>query len=149
MYINTRPSENLALLATVDAASQAVGTVASNWVNAGQDLHVLGLIKTGVLGVSATVDAKLQQATDASGTGVKDVLGKAITQVIAATGNNKQVYINLKGQELDVTNGFSFVRLSITVGGSASIVDGTVFGMFPRFGSAEALNQAAVAQIVA
>lgn len=149
MYINTRPSENIAVLATIDGSSLAASTVTSGWVNAGQWLHILGLIKTGVLGASATVDAKLQQATDSSGTGAKDVTGKAITQVIAATGNNKQVYINLRGQELDVANGFAFVRLSVTVGTAASIVDATLFGMFPRFGSAEALNQAAVAQIVA
>jgi hypothetical protein len=41
--------------------------------------------RLGVLGASATVDAKLQQATDNSGTGVKDVTGKAITQLVKAT----------------------------------------------------------------
>jgi hypothetical protein len=39
--------------------------------------HTIAVIKTGVLGASATVDAKLQQATDSSGTGVKDITGKA------------------------------------------------------------------------
>lgn len=148
MFMNTRPSENIAVLATLDAASVAASTVTTAWVNAGLWLQILALIKTGALGASATVDAKLQQATDSAGTGAKDVTGKAITQVVAATGNNKQVYINLKGQELDVTNGFSFVRLSVTVGTAASILDATLFGLLPRFGSAEALNQATLVQIV-
>lgn len=148
MFINTRPSENIGVLATLDAASVAASTVTTGWVNAGVWLHILALIKTGALGASATVDAKLQQATDSVGTGAKDIAGKSITQIVAASGNNKQVFINLKGQELDVTNGFAFVRLSVTVAVAASIVDATLFGMIPRYGSAEALNQAATIQIV-
>ena len=149
MFLNTRPTERIATLATLDAASFAAGTVTTGWVNAGQFLHILTYIKTGVLGASATVDAKLQQAIDSAGTGAKDVVGKSITQVVKATGDNKQVFINLKGQELDVTNGFMFVRLSVTVGVAASIVDATLFGMIPRFGSTEQFNQVAVVQIVA
>ena len=48
--------------------------------------EIMALIQTGVLGAAATLDAKLQQATDAAGTGAKDITGKAIVQIVKATG---------------------------------------------------------------
>lgn len=148
MYINTRPSENVAVLATLDPASTAASTVTTGWVNAGLFLHIMALIQTGTLGASATVDAKLQQATDSSGTGAKDVTSKAITQIVKAAGDNKQAIINLKPQELDVSNGFNYVRLSLTVGTATSVVGAALLGMIPRFGGCEQFNQAATVQIV-
>jgi hypothetical protein len=100
------------------------------------------------MGASATLDGKLQQATDSSGTGAKDVTGKAITQIVKATGDNKQALINLRVQDLDTNGGFAFVRLSITVGTAASLVGGYLTALDPRFESADAFNQAGVVQIV-
>ncbi len=73
---------------------------------------LLAVIQTGVLGSSATVDAKVQQVQDSSGTGAKDITGRAITQIVKATGDNKQALINVKPDDLDTANGFGFVRLS-------------------------------------
>jgi hypothetical protein len=94
------------------------------------------------------LDAKLQQATDASGTGAKDVVGKAITQIVKATGDSKQALINLRPEELDVNNGFSYVRLSVTVAVAASLTSAQLLGFNPRFAPGDASNQAAVAQVV-
>lgn len=99
------------------------------------------------MGASATLDAKVQQAQDAIGTGAKDVTGKSITQIVKATGDNKQALINFKPEDLDNTNNFGFVRLSLTVGTAASIIAATLFWVNPRYATAEAFNQAAVAQI--
>jgi hypothetical protein len=64
----------------------------------------MAIVGVGVLGSSATVDAKLQQATDSSGTGVKDISGKAITQFTkVGTDDAKQTLINLKQDDLDVS----------------------------------------------
>jgi hypothetical protein len=106
------------------------------------------LVQTGVLGTSATVDAKLQQAVDATGTSAKDISGKAITQIVKATGDNKQALINVKPEELDTVNGFGFVRLSLTVGVAASQTAAQILGVNPRELPANAGNQATVVQIV-
>jgi hypothetical protein len=108
----------------------------------------LSLVQTGVLGTSATVDAKLQQALDSSGTSAKDITGKALTQIVKATGDNKQALINVKPEELDTVNGFGFVRLSVTVGVAASQTSAQVLGLNPRFAPADASNQAAVVQVI-
>jgi hypothetical protein len=67
------------------------GTVTTGWVDDGQVQRSGADLQTGVLGAAATVDAKLQQATSAAGAGAKDIAGKAITQIVKATGDNKQV----------------------------------------------------------
>jgi hypothetical protein len=110
---------------------------------------LLALIQSGVLGTGATLDAKLQQATDASGTGAKDVTGKAITQLTqAGSGSAKQAIINLRPEDLDVNNGYAYVRLSVTVGVAASLTAAQLLGFNPRFAPGDVSNQAAVAQVV-
>jgi len=148
MFPNNRISEALAQVANIAPVSQGVGTVNTGWV-AIKNLHmVLAVINTGVLGAAATVDAKLQQATDAGGTGAKDITGKAITQIVKASGDNKQAVINLRPQELDTNNNFAFIRLSVTVGGAASLLGADVMA-YPRNLPADTANQAAVVQVVA
>jgi len=148
MTPNQKPSETLSVLATINPMSQGAGTVSSGWVAVKNHLALMALIQTGVLGANATVDAKLQQATDGAGTGAKDVTGKGITQIVKATGDNKQALINCRSGELDTEGGFAFVQLSITVGTAASLVGASLLGSFPRFSPADAFNQAGVVQIV-
>lgn len=129
---NAKLSELLALLATYEPAAVAASTVTTGWVPMAKVAALMAVLQTGVMGASGTIDAKLQQATDAAGTGAKDVTGKAIVQLVKATGDAKQVLINLKPEELDVANGFAFVRLSITVGTAASLLGAQIWGAYPR-----------------
>ena len=148
MFPNAKGGELFSVLATIDPASQAVGTVTTGWISAGNHHSLLALVQSGVLGTGATLDAKLQQATDASGTGAKDVTGKAITQIVKASGDNKQALINLRPDDLDVTNGYVYVRLSLTVAVAASLTAAQLLGFNPRFAPGDASNQVAVAQVV-
>ena len=148
MFPNSKASEMLAVLATIDPASQAAGALSTGWVSVANHLGFLAVVQTGVLGTSATVDAKLQQALDNAGTGAKDISGKAITQIVKATGDNKQALINIKPEELDTVNGFGFVRVTVTVGVAASITSAQLLGVNPRFAPADAANQAAVVQVI-
>lgn len=154
MFPNAKASEMLTILATLDPASQAVGTATTGWISVANHHGLMASVQSGALGASATLDAKFQQALDSSGTGAKDItgkdnIGKAITQLTqAASGSNRQVLINLKPEELDTMNGFGFVRLSVTVGVASSITSAQLIGVNPRYAPADSLNQAAVAQIV-
>jgi hypothetical protein len=71
-------------------------------------IAILAVLQSGALGTS-DLDAKLQQAKDSSGTGAKDVTGKAITQLDA--GRHRQVEQAGADQlphraDLDVANDF-------------------------------------------
>lgn len=148
MFPNAKGSELLTILATLDPSSQAAGTTTTGWISVANHHGLLTVIQTGVLGTGATVDAKLQQAQDSTGTGAKDISGKAITQIVKATGDNKQALINVKAEELDTVNGFGFVRLSVTVGTAASQTAAQVLGINGRELPANTSNQAAVVQVV-
>jgi hypothetical protein len=148
MNPNVKLSEKVAILATLDPASVAAGTVLTAWVPLANVGQLTALIQTGVLGASATVDAKLRQATDASGANAKDIAGKAITQIVKATGDNVQALVEMRAEDLDVNNGFGFVALSVTVGAAASQLSAALIGSASRYLPASTLNQAAVKQIV-
>ena len=146
---NIKYTEGVSVLATIDPISQAAGTVTTGWVSVANFHRICAEIQTGIMGASATLDAKVRQATDASGTNAKDVPNKAITQIVKATGDGKQAYIEIVADnDLDGTNGFAFVQLSMTVGTAASLIAGKLLGVAPRFMPASAFNQAGVLQVV-
>lgn len=148
MNANLKFTEKNALLAVINPASQGVGTASSGWVSV-RDFHrICAALKSGVLGAAGTYDAKLQQATDSSGTGAKDITGAAITQIVKASGDNKQAFIECDVNALDANNGFAFVQLSITIGGAASLISGELYGLNPRYMPGSGSNPASVVQIV-
>lgn len=130
------PSDRLALVGSIVPASHAPGPVSTGWVAAKDFDKFLAVVEGGVLGTDGTLDAKLEQASASDGTGVKDVTGKAITQIVASS---KQALINLRTDELDVANGFDYVRLTITIGdttspaSATSLASGLLFGFDARY----------------
>jgi hypothetical protein len=130
---NIKPSSQVAQLAVMNPISQGAATVTSAWVSLANADAILAVLMTGVMGASGTIDAKLQQASDGSGTGAKDISGKAITQLVKASNDNDQVMINCRSDELDVANGFTHVRLSITVGTAASLIAAYILGFYGRY----------------
>lgn len=144
-----RFSEEVAVVATVDPDVLTAATHASDWVDMGTFQDVMAIVMAGTLGSSATLDAKLEQATDSSGTGAKDVSGKAITQLTqAGTDSDKQAIINCRADELDVANDFDHVRLSITVATASSDGAGIVLGRRARYQPASDNDLASVDEIV-
>jgi hypothetical protein len=147
---NVLGSEAAAIVAVVDPDAYAAGTVTSAWVDMGLFDQILAAVAAGDLTAASTLDAKLEQAQDSTGTGAKDIAGKAITQLTQAGGDsNKQALINCRSEELDVNGGFSFARLSVTAtGGTGGDAAGMVLGLGPRYGPASKNDLASVAEIV-
>ena len=148
MTPNAKPSEHLSLLASIDPVSTGPGTVTTGWVSAANFFAFMAIVSVGVFGAGATFDAKFQQALDNVGTGAKDVVGKAITQLVAAGGNNRQAILNMKAADLDVEGQFKFVRLSVAAGTAASQLAAYLIGAYPRYEDGAQFNQAGVAQVV-
>lgn len=147
--MNQRMTDQVALLGAIDADAYTAATYTTGWVAAGEFAQIAGLVAAGDLGASATLDAKLQQATDGSGTGAKDVSGTSITQLTqAGTDSNKQVWINLNPAALDLDNGFGYVRLSMTVGTATSDAAAYLFGYGPRNAPATDQDAATVDEVV-
>lgn len=131
---NQKPSEIVAVLGVIAPVSQAAGAVSTGWVSVKNFYAIMATIQTGVLGASATLDAKIEQATTSGGAGVKDVTGKAITQIVKASGDGKQATITVRPQDLDTNGGFAFVRLTLTVGTATSLIGALLQGFYAKFG---------------
>lgn len=148
--INSLASENAGIVGTIDPDVTVASAVSSGWIDASKFQQYMAVVMAGTLGTSATVDAKLEQATDSSGTAVKDVTGKAITQLTeAGTDSDKQAIINLRPSELDVANSFNHFRLTVTVAVATSDIGAVVMGLNARTGAASDNDAATVDEVVA
>ena len=148
MNANALPSEVSAIVGVIDPDANGTGTITSDWVNMADFESIMAIVMAGVLGTSATIDAKIEQATDSSGTGAKDVSGKAITQLVKASNDDNQAIINCRAEELDIANDFSYARLSMTVGTATSDAAGIVLGFNPRRMPTDGEDLASVVEIV-
>lgn len=147
--MNSRFSEANAIVAVVDPDANTAGAVTTAWVDAGQFEEVSAVVLAGTLGASGTLDCKLQQATDSSGTGAKDISGAAITQFTqAGSGSDKQAIISVRAESLDTDNGFRYVAAVLTTATATSDSAVVVFGSHPRSAPASGADLSSVDEIV-
>ena len=147
---NILPSQAVAVVGVIDPDAYVASTVTTAWIAMKDFSAIQAIVMAGILGASATLDAKLEQATDSSGTGVKDITGKAITQLTkAGSDDDKQAIINLRAEELDVANNFDYARLSMTVATATSDAGAVVMGHNPSYGPASDNDLTSVDEIVA
>lgn len=143
---NTQISDTIAILGTIDAIDHATSAVTSDWVDTAKYPFIAAYMNVGA--ITGTFDMKLQQATDSSGTGAKDITGAAITQ-LSASDDNKQVIINLKVEELDDEGGFQFVAAIVTpTGGTTNFSSTTILGSMPRYAPVLDHDLSTVAEII-
>lgn len=69
MSNNILPSEVSAVVATIDPDVYTAAAYTGDWVAAKNFERFQAIVMAGTLGTSATLDFKLQKATDSSGTG--------------------------------------------------------------------------------
>lgn len=147
--MNSLASERAAVLATIDPDVTTASTVVSDYCDMSKFGRVMAILLAGTLGSSATLNAKLVQATDSGGTGVKDITGKAITELTeAGTDSDKQAIINCMAEELDVEGGFTHIALSVTLGVATSDLGAVVLGFDARHEPASDNDLASVDEIV-
>lgn len=150
MDTNAVPTEQAAVVATVDPDALTATTHDSDWVDMADFEQIMCVVMAGTLGSSATFDAKLQEATDSSGTGAQDITGKAITQLTQASpdDSDKQAIINLRASEMDLADSYRYVRVRITVAAATSDGGAVIFGFNPKHAPAYDHDLASVAEIV-
>lgn len=134
MNPNVKPSQRATLLGVIDPDAYAAGAQSTGWVDVSLYESLLAFISVGDFVATGLLDAKLEQATSGAGAGAKDVTGKAITQLTqAGTDSNKQAFINLKSEDLDVEGGFRFARLTMTLTTAGADAAGYLFGFDARY----------------
>ena len=147
---NLLPSHEVAILGVVDPDANVAAAYTSAWCSMVDFERMMAIIQVGTMATNSTVDAILQQASDSSGTGVKAITGKAITQLTeAGTDSDMQAIINVRGDELDVNNSFTHVRILRTVATAASDSSAIMLGFSPHQGPANDNDVSTVDEIVA
>jgi hypothetical protein len=146
--ININLYEETCIVGVIDPDVTVAGAVSTGWIAAKDMFSYMAIIMAGTLGTAATLDAKLEQATDGSGTGAKDITGKAITQLVKASNDDDQAVINIKQQDLDIENDFTHFRLTMTVAVADSDVAGLVLGSAFRHGDGSDNDLASVVEVV-
>lgn len=103
---------------------------ATFFVNFTEQLELLAYIHAGVVGTS--IDAKWQQATDATGAGAKDLTVTTDASITQITTLNEVAQLELRQEQanevLDLANGFKFIGLSVTTVGATTAVSAEIFG---------------------
>ena len=143
------PSERAAVVGAIDPDANTAATYTTGWIAMSDFQSVMAIVMAGTLGASATLDAKLEQASDSSGTGAKDITGAAITQLTqAGTDSDKQAVIQCNAEDLDLAGDFTHVRLSMTVAVATSDCSAIVLGFDARYGPASDYDLSSVDEIV-
>lgn len=150
MIGNILPSEACAVLGTIDPDAYSAATTVSDYADMSKFERVMIILSVGTMAATATLDAVVQQATDSSGTGAKNLTtSKAITQLTqAGTDSDKQVVINIMADDLDLDNDFDHVALSVTGATAASDYGVLILGFNPRNMPASDNDLASVDEIV-
>ena len=121
------------ILGVISPQSASAGTYTSGWVAVATLGRVYAALNIGAITGSGTVDAKIQQASDSSGTGAKDVSGTSMTQIVGSANSNKQVTIEVRPAQLDMANNFTHVRLSVTTATAASLISAILLGCNAKY----------------
>ena len=144
-----KPAEMVALISALDPASLTANTYYSDWVLADDFEQWMGIALVGAIATNGTCDIALVQATDGSGTGVKDITGKAATQLTqAGTDSNKQVVLQARTDELDLAGGFRYIAIEVVTATAATIAGACLLGFNPTYGPASGYDVASVDEIV-
>jgi hypothetical protein len=142
-------SQKLAVVSCIDPDAIAAGSVNGDAVDMSKFNRVLYVVMSGDLGVSATLDYKLQGSPNGS-TGWTDLAGKAITQLTQAGGDSdKQALIEITAEELHgYSSAYRYVRDVLTVGVATSEAGAVALASCSRIHPASDDDLASVDEIV-
>lgn len=142
-----RAHDLAAFAGAVDPQSINNNSLSSDWVDISRFRSALIVLMVGV--TDTTVDFKLQEAKDSSGTGAQDLTGRSITQ-FTGSDDNKQAAVAVSEEQLTRNSGYRYVRGVATVGSGATgaLVAVAAIGLCPRFGPAFDQRHADCAQVI-
>lgn len=145
MNTNMLTSEKVAVVATIDPDVYSAAAYDSDYVDMSKFESIQAVGMVGTMASSSTVIFKLQSATAA--TGGTDITGKTATTLTqAGSDSDKQVVINLRGDEL--TEGHRYVKMVMTVAAADSDAGGIILGFNPKNAPASDHDLASVDEIL-
>ena len=127
------------ILATLKptAVNAAVGVHNSGYVSLADYHRAFVWLAIGEPAQGATIDLAITQATDAVGTGAAPLTTPAAAtknpaQIVAADAG-EHIGIEVRSEELDITNLYIFINVEVEVAGAAFYYDLVIFGIVGRY----------------
>lgn len=143
-----RISDKLTVVDVIDP--QAITAGATGVLTAAVDMSkytkLYAVIMSGTLGTSGTFDAKFVASATSGGT-YAAVTGKAITQMVKATDDNKIAVLEID-REVVAALGKPWVKLNLLAGTANSTSGAVLIGIPANYGKASDLNNADVKEVV-
>lgn len=133
--------EELGIIGTIDPQSVAATSKQSAWIDVAKYPRLAAIVMVGAR--DGNITAKIEEATDSSGTGAQDL--KTLTVIAAAS---KQAIVSAHHEELTLSTGYSHIRMDITTTGTANLISGLVLGGNARFKPVENHDATTVAQVL-
>jgi len=128
MQYTQRFTENYQVGPGFFPATYVPGVYQSAWANMANNQRAVFILGTGAMGADSTVDVQLWQATDATGANAIPIIGKLITTLEQALGDgNDSVAIELRTEEMDVSDGYNHIAAEIAVDVDDVVLTGTFF----------------------
>jgi len=120
---NTRPSSVLPAVDRVPPQTiAAAGVQNTGWIDAGLAEWLVAIINIGVVSAGGTMTLSWLQATSAAGAGSK-ALNTGAFAPVTYTATGQAIVEEHVGQQIDVANGFRWVRAVLT-GAVANVIVG-------------------------
>jgi hypothetical protein len=138
-------TEEHAIVAAIDPQTLDDGSLVSEWVDMSNYRQVAFIVSVGA--TDTTVDAKLQYATSDTGAGADDIAGKAVTQLTAAAGDNKQVVIEIAADEMPASSGYCAVVVVAGNGTTGALVSAVGIGTVARYAPVSHIDSVAEVKI--
>jgi hypothetical protein len=143
--MSNKPSESMAILATIDPQAAGTTTASTDAIDCRYPRFVTFLVSTGAVLATGTVDFIVREMT-ASTTGTTTVAGgvAAITQLVGTADSNKQVIVEVDTRKL----GNRYIKGVLTTGTANGIGHVIALGSEMRYQPASDYDLASVDEIV-
>ncbi len=125
-YVKQPGSDKCSYQDVIEPVAQAAATTGA-WIDASIACNFLAHVGAGTVGTS--VDFKIQQATDSSGTSAKDISGLAISQLTSPG----SALINIVQGDLDIDNDFSHIAMVLTTVGATTVAGAELIALDPTY----------------
>lgn len=138
------PSDAVAVVATIDPQAVDNATYTSDWVDMGKFSQVMFIGLQGAADIA--VNAKVQSASDSSGSGAADITGLAIVAQ-GGSDDNEQWIICVREDQLPA--GHTHVALVVAVAdGTTNLFAAVALGFGSNYLPASEYDLSSVAQII-
>lgn len=115
---NINAAEIGAIVSTIDPQTVANSEKIGDYVDMGLYEQVNFYFLLGDM-AAETIDCRVQEATDSSGTSAKAIKSAAQLASHASNNDNKQIVISIRNEDLDNTNSFRWVAPRMITGGGS------------------------------